>query len=113
MALTWDGCGLVEDSSYLWIHCNHVVALESYLPVPDFNLSIDPVLEKLTHDSVDYVGKISATELLDLITCWKSWLHILITAGKVEDGLDAEALELGHVNVLHPVAVDDALDPHG
>ena len=66
MLLTGDGRRLMEDSSYLRIHGDHVVALECNPLVSTVDLCINPVLEILSHDGVDNIGEVGTTELLDL-----------------------------------------------
>ena len=72
-----------------------------------------PLLKGLTHDGVDYVGEVATAELGDLLAWWQCVLHLHSVGCKLEDLLDGEALELGHVDDLDDVALDDRLDPHG
>ena len=89
MLLTGDGSRLMEDSSYLRIHGNHVIALESNPLVSTVDLCIDPVLEILTHDGIDNIGQVGTTELLDLFAWRQSTLYISIVLGKIEYVLDS------------------------
>ena len=113
MLLTRDCRRLMEDSSYLGIHGDHVVALQGYFLVAVVDLAGDPVLEILPHDSVDDVRKVGSAELLDLLAGWQGPLHLLIILGKGEDVLDCQAFKLWNVYDLDIVAVDDCFHPHG
>jgi hypothetical protein len=62
---------------------------------------------------VDDVGEVGPAELLDLLAGRQGPLHVPVVLGEGEDVLDAQALELGHVDDLHVVAGDDGLGPHG
>ena len=113
MLLTGNGCRLMEDSCYLRIHGDHVVALECNPLVSAVDLRIDPVLKVLPHDGVDDICQVATTELLDLFAGRQCPLNISIVLSEVEDVLDGEALELRNINDFHVVTVDDGLDPHG
>ena len=82
------------------------------LVVSDVHLLVDPSLEWLTYDGVNDVGEIAATQLGDLLARGQSHLDLLVVLGELEDALNGEALELGHVNVLDVVTGDDRLNPH-
>ena len=103
----------MEDSCYLRIHGDHVVALECNPLVSAVDLRIDPVLKVLPHDGVDDICQVATTELLDLFAGRQCPLNISIVLSEVEDVLDGEALELRNINDFHVVTVDDGLDPHG
>ena len=103
----------MKDGGDLGVHLDHVVALLGHPLVAGVDLVRDPVLEPLPHDRVDHVRQVCSAELGDLLRRRKSILHILVAAGEVEDVLDREAFELGHVDDLDVVAGDDRLDPHG
>ena len=45
----------MEDPRNVWVHGDHVVALQGYFLVTVVDLASDPVLEILPHDSVDDV----------------------------------------------------------
>ena len=62
---------------------------------------------------MDDVREVAPAELLDLLAGWQGPLHVPVVLGEGEDVLDAEALELRHVDDLDVVAGDDALDAHG
>ena len=113
MLLTGDGRRLMEDSSYLRIHGDHVVALECNPLVTAVDLCIDPVLKVLPYDGVDNIGQVCTTELLDLFAGRQCPLNISIVLSEVEDVLDGEALELRNIYDFDVVAVDDGLDSHG
>ena len=91
------------------IHGDHLIALLGHPLVASIDLLRDPVLEPLAHFGVDHVGKVCSAELGDLLRRRKSILHILVAAGEVEDVLDGEAFELGHVDDLDLVTGDDGL----
>ena len=88
MLLTGDGRRLMEDSSDLRIHGDHVVALECNLLVSAVDLCIHPVLEILSHDGVDNIGQVGTTQLLDLFAWRQGTLHISIILSKIENVLD-------------------------
>ena len=88
MLLTGDGRRLMEDSGYLRIHGDHVVALECNPLVSAVDLCIDPVLEILPHDGVDYISQVGTTELLYLFTRRQGPLNISVVLSKIEDVLD-------------------------
>ena len=113
MLLTGDGRRLVEDSSYLRIHRDHVVAFECDPLVTAVDLCIHPVLEVLPHDGVDDICQVGTTELLDLFAGRQCPLNISIVLSEVEDVLDGEALELRNIYDFDVVAIDDGLDSHG
>ena len=113
MLLTGDGRRLMEDSSYLRIHRDHVVAFECDPLVTAVDLCIHPVLEVLSHDGVDDICQITTTELLDLFAGRQGTLNISIILGEIEDVLDGQAFELRNIYHLDVVAVDDLLDSHG
>ena len=113
MLLTGDGRRLMEDSSYLRIHGDHVVAFESNSLVTAVDLCIHPVLEVLTHNSVYNIGQVGTAELLYLFARRQGPLNISIILGKVEDVLDGKTLELRNIYDFDVVTVDDGLDSHG
>ena len=88
MLLTRDCCRLMEDSSYLRIHGDHVVALQCDFLVAVVDLASDPVLEVLAHYGVDNVSKVGPTELSDLFAGRQGPLDIPIVLGKGEYVLD-------------------------
>ena len=103
----------MEDSSYLRIHRDHVVAFECDPLVTAVDLCIHPVLEVLTHDGVDNIRQVGSAELLYLFARRQGPLNISIILGKVEDVLDGKTLELRNIYDFDVVTVDDGLDPHG
>ena len=103
----------MEDSSYLRIHRDHVVAFECDPLVTAVDLCIDPVLKVLPHDGVDDICQVGTTKLLDLFAGRQCPLNISIVLSEVEDVLDGEALELRNIYDFDVVAVDDGLDSHG
>ena len=113
MLLTGDGRRLVEDSGDLRIHRDHVVALECDPLVSAVDLSVHPVLEVLTHDSVNDIRQVGSAELLDFFAGRQGPLDISIILGEFEDVLDGETLELRNIYDFDVVAVDDGLDSHG
>lgn len=113
MLLTGDCSRLMEDSSYLRIHRDHVVALECDPLVTAIDLCIHPVLEVLPHDSVNDIRQVGSAELLYLFARRQGSLNISIILGKVEDVLDGKTLELRNIYDFDVVAVDDGLDSHG
>lgn len=80
--------------------------------VANAHLLVHPSLEWLTNNGVDDVGEVATTQLGDLLAGGQNHLDLLVVLGELEDALDGEALELGHINVLDVVAVDDGLDAH-
>ena len=78
----------MEDPRNVWIHGDHVVALECNPLVTAVDLCIDPVLEILSHDGVDNIGQVGTTELLDLFAGRQGPLNISIVLGEIEDVLD-------------------------
>ena len=78
----------MEDSSYLRIHGDHVVALECNPLVTAVDLCIDPVLKVLPHDGVDDICQVGTTELLDLFAGRQGPLNISIVLGEIEYVLD-------------------------
>ena len=113
MLLTRDCRRLMEDSSYLWIHGYHIVALQGYFLVAVVDLATNPVLKVLAHDGVDYVCKVGSTELSDLFAGWQGPLHLSVVLGKGEYVLDGEALELWNINNFDVITIYDGLDSHG
>ena len=103
----------MEDPRNVWVHGDHVVALQGYFLVAVVDLATDPVLKILAHDGVDDVREVGSTELSDLLAGRQGPLHLPVVLGKGEYVLDGEALELWNVYDLDVVAVDDCLHPHG
>ena len=88
MLLTGNGCRLMEDSCYLRIHGDHVVALECNPLVTAIDLCIHPVLEVLPHNGVDNICQVGSAELLYLFTRRQGPLNISVVLSKIEDVLD-------------------------
>ena len=103
----------MEDPRNVWVHGDHVVALQGHPLISSFNLCIYPVLEILPHDGVNNISQICPAELLNLLARWQCPFNISIVLGKVEDVLDRQAFELWNVYDLDIVTVDNCLDPHG
>ena len=88
MLLTRDCRRLMEDSSYLGIHGDHVVALQGYFLVAVVDLAGDPVLKVLPHDRVDNISKIGPAELSNLFAGRQGSLDIPVVLSETKDVLD-------------------------
>ena len=103
----------MEDPRNVWVHGDHVVALQGYFLVAVVDLAGDPVLKVLPHDRVDNISKVGPTELSDLFAGRQGPLDIPIVLGKGEYVLDGEALKLWNINNFDVITIYDGLDSHG
>ena len=78
----------MENPGNLWIHGNHVVALDCDPLVTAVDLCVHPGLEILTHNCVDDVGQIGPAKLLDFFAWRQGALDVPVILCKVEDVLD-------------------------
>ena len=108
-----DGGGLMEDSRNVWVHGDHVVALQGHPLISPVDLCIYPILEILPHDGVNNISQVSPAELLNFLAWWQCLFNISVILSKVEYVLDCQAFELRNFYDLDIVTVDNCLHPHG
>ena len=109
VALTGDVGGGVEDAEDLGVHQDGHVVLLHQLLVPGLHPGVDPVGERLAHQGVGHVDDPLAGQLAQVFGVREVLPSVVVLAGFGEELLDAEALVLGHRQVLDLVGVDELL----
>ena len=64
--LTGGGSGHLVDLSNLWVHLDKLVGFISDLEMSGSNALVDPCLERVTNNGVDYIGQVLSVELVNL-----------------------------------------------
>ena len=104
----------LEGCEDFWVQLDAEVLLFDNSLVPLLDLLIDPILEDGADDGVDHVGDVLTGQLEPLTLLFRKCLHHRWEVEGVEEhGLDLQALEVRHLDMLHLGGLDLRPLAHG
>ena len=101
------GLAFSIDCGDVRVHLDHAFFLFDSL-VSSFHQAVHPILEWLSHQGVDHIGYVLPRELVYFSTAGRKGIcDLIVILVEIEHGLDFQALELGHGDVLCIGPFDD------